>query len=288
MKSILNIEVSCFANYDTPENPKSVNLLTWLQSNKYCLKVEKIRSIEDKQERDSIKAKLPAITPSGVFTYRSIKSLVRHSGFIQFDIDLKGNEAIRNFNDLKEEISKIKNVAYCGLSVSGKGCWGLIPISNPDKHYLHFTAMRAVFQRLNIAIDPAPKSVASLRGYSYDPNAYYNHSALVFEKYYCPPPLQQKPINTIVDLDIQKIFEIAGRLISEAKDGEKWIHLSKASYLLGGYAASSLIDAQEALAFLKQRIEQRSDVKSITKAFQTIEKCFVEGSKQPIYNQKKQ
>lgn len=282
LNSILNTKVSCFANYDTPANPKEVNLLAWLKSGKYKDEVERIRSITDKTERDAIKATLPAITPSGVFTYRSAKNLVKHSGFIQFDIDLKGNESVGNFNELKEQISRIKNVAYCGLSVSGTGFWGLIPIAYPEKHDLHLKAIQEAFAKFGIAIDPAPKSVASLRGYSYDPAAYFNHNATVFENYYTPPIEKSKSLTAPKSVNTQKVYETAGKLISEAADGQKWIQLSKASYLLGGYAEAGKIDSTEALSFLKTKIEQRHDVKSLKVAFKAIEKCFEEGRKNPI------
>ena len=284
MNSILNIEISCFANYDTPNNPKSVNLLSWLKSEKYRSRVEIIRSIKDKVERDSIKATLPAITPSGTFTYRSIKNLVKHSGFVQIDIDLKGNESIGNFGDLKEQISKIKNVAYCGLSVSGGGFWGLIPIAYPSRHDLHLKAIQDAFMTFGIVIDPAPKSIASLRGYSFDPEAYFNHNATTF-KNFCKPPIQNyKSLTTSKFTNESKIYETAGNLISDAKDGQKWFQLSKASYLLGGYAEAGLIDSTEALNFLTKTIEQRSDVKSMKLAYKTIIKSFEEGKKSPLYD----
>ena len=200
MNSILNMEVSCFANYDTPENPKLVNLLSWLKSDKYRKQVESIRAITDKAERDAIKATLPAITPSGIFSYRSAKNLVKHTGLIQFDIDLKGNESVGNFHELKEQISRIKNVAYCGLSVSGTGFWGLIPIAYPDKHDLHLKAIQEAFIKFRIVIDPAPKSVASLRGYSFDPTAYFNHNATVFENYYVPSIQKYKTASRVAPL----------------------------------------------------------------------------------------
>ena len=282
MNSILDTEVSCFANYDTPANPKPVNLLSWLKSDKYRIPVERIRSIMDKAERDSIKATLPAITPSGLFTYRSVNHLVRHSGFIQFDIDEKGNESVGNFSELKGQISRIKNVAYCGLSVSGTGFWGLIPIASPDKHNQHHKAIQEAFAGLGIAIDPAPKSVASLRGYSYDQAAYFNHNATVFEKLHTPPIQSYTRASASGLMNTQKVYEIAGKLITEAQDGQKWLELSKASYLLGGYAATGVIDPVEALAYLKSMIEQRRDVRSMELAFKTIEKSFAEGRKNPI------
>jgi hypothetical protein len=185
--SILNIEVSRFADYNTPDNPRSVNLLHWLKSPKYADKVNAIRLIENKPKRDRIKATLPAITPSGLFTYRSKRNLIRHSGFLQIDIDQKGNEAIANYNDLKNEICKISNIAYCGLSVSGKGFWGLIPIENPEKHYQYFLFTEKWFKEIGLIIDKAPKSVSSLRGYAYDPDGYFNHAAKILKRFYVEP-----------------------------------------------------------------------------------------------------
>ncbi len=182
LKSILDIEVSCFENYTTSNNPKNVNLLTWLKSEKHKNKVEEIRKISDKEKRDIVKSTLPVITPSGTFTKRNAESLIMHSGFIQFDVDLKGNENIANYTKLKQQLSNIKNVAYCGLSVSGRGYWGLIPIAFPEKHKEHFKAMEKAFKDNGIIIDPLPKNVASSRGYSYDQDGYFNHCAQIFKK----------------------------------------------------------------------------------------------------------
>ncbi len=182
-KSILDVDVSCFQNYNTPSNPVTVNLLTWLTSNQYRKDVEQIRLTENKSDRDKLKSRLPAVTPSGVFSYRDQKSLIQHSGLIQFDIDLKENNHIRNFFELKQQISNIPNVAYCGLSVSGQGFWGLIPIAYTDRHSQHFESIRKSFLQFGIAIDVKPKNVCSLRGYSFDPEPYINHQASVCVRY---------------------------------------------------------------------------------------------------------
>jgi len=186
--SILNIDVSSFKDYETTFDPQPVNLLLWLTSKKYAEKVNAIRNEKDKAIRDTIKATLPAITPSGLFTYRAARCLVTHSGFIQFDIDFKGNSHITNYQGLKKEISKIVNVAYCGLSVSGTGFWGLIPIAYPDKHRQHFDFIFNAFKGIGLTIDREPSNVASLRGYSYDPDAYFNHRAKPLEQYHQPKP----------------------------------------------------------------------------------------------------
>lgn len=194
MKSVLSVEVSCFASYKVPKNPQPVNLLTWLTSTKYRAKVDAIRAMGDKKERDRIKATLPAITPSGLFTRREDTALLpgRHSGFICLDIDHnKHNSTITNYAHLKTQLCRIPNVAYCGLSVSGTGFFVLISIAHPNQHPAQFRALQLIFkQRYKIDVDDTP-DVSRLRGYSYDPAAYFNHAARPFGGIYTPAP--QKP-----------------------------------------------------------------------------------------------
>jgi len=179
--NIFQRQISCFQSYLKADNPKTITVLQWLKSAKYKQKVDLIRATNDKRKRDKLKATLPAITPSGLFSYRGEKFLIRHSGLIQFDIDFKENKHIVNYTQLKEQIIKIQNVAYCGLSVSGNGFWGLIPIAYPEKHKEHFEALKNQFGKMGIVIDDKPKNVASLRGYSYDDKAYFNPNALIFQ-----------------------------------------------------------------------------------------------------------
>ena len=178
--SVLNQTISCFANYNTADNPRPVNMLVWLKSDKYADQVKQIRTISGKADRDRIKATLPAITPSGLFAYRGESHLVKHSALLQFDIDAKDHRHVANYADLKKHISNIANVAYCGMSVSGLGYWGLVPIKHSDKHKSHFRALQKAFNKFGLNIDTAPQNPASLRGYSYDPDAYFNHNATVF------------------------------------------------------------------------------------------------------------
>jgi hypothetical protein len=181
MESILDVRVSCFANYFTPINPVDINLLTWLKSEKYKKEVLRIRQESSREVKNKLKAALPAITPSGTFSIRQEKDLIKHNNFIQFDIDLKENQHLGNFYHLKDQICNIHNVAYCSQSVSGNGFWGLIPIAFPSKHKQHFQSLQNVFKHLGIVIDEKPKNVASLRGYTWDPEPYFNHNALTFQ-----------------------------------------------------------------------------------------------------------
>lgn len=182
MKSVLDVEVSGFQSYGDI-HPKSVNLLSWLTSKKFAAQIIKLREENAKVERDRLKATLPAITVSGVFApTRKEENLIRHSGLICIDIDRKGNEAIVNFSELKNELTKLKNVAYAGLSASGQGYFIIIPIKHPEHHKLHFEALKNDLESYGLLIDSAPQNVASLRGYSFDPDAYFNHGAIPYQK----------------------------------------------------------------------------------------------------------
>lgn len=181
LHSVLSVEVSLFPGYVTSGKPQTVNLLEWLQSPEHRADVERIRAIDDKQERDRLKAKLPCVTPSGLFSEHRASCLIRHSGLLQFDIDAKDNPHIRDMEQLRLQLSNIVNVAYCGLSVSGRGCWGLVPLAFPERHGEQSEALCQDFERLGVVLDRKPKSVVSLRGYAYDPDAYFKHNAVPYQ-----------------------------------------------------------------------------------------------------------
>lgn len=172
--------------------PATVNLLQWLTSDKYLPLQKKVMAAANPDAKRIAKEAMPCITPSGIFSKRGKHYLLRHTGFIAVDIDLKENKHIANYNDLKYELRKIPNVAYCGLSVSGTGYWLLIPIAHPDKHELHFEFIRQYFKSENIIIDKACCNVARLRFYSFDNNAYFNHTAKLLQSYYSLPNVKTK------------------------------------------------------------------------------------------------
>ncbi|WP_345265022.1 BT4734/BF3469 family protein [Nibrella viscosa] len=231
MSSLLDVEVSCFAGYNITDNPRPVKLLTWLTSAKYWQQVEQIRQISDKDQRDALKGKLPAITPSGLFAYRAEKDLIRHSGFLQFDIDWKENKHIGNYGQLKQHICNITCVVYCGLSVSGTGYWGLVRIAHPERHKQHFNALQKAFSRLKINIDDAPSNVASLRGYSYDPEGYFNEQAVIFHQYDEPKPAPVRTFTFTPDADQERarveycIGEIISRSTNIAPGYDDWFQI---------------------------------------------------------------
>lgn len=222
-KDVLDANVSCFKNYADTMNPQVVNLLNWLTCGKYKASVAIIRSCTDKEERDKLKARLPAIIPTGVFIDRSHGAHpAEYSKLICIDIDKKGNEHIANFASLKKELSNIPNVAYCGLSVSGQGFFLLIPIAYPNKHELHFDALVEDFADLGIAVDKSCRNISRLRGYSYDDEAYFNHSAEIYNKLKHPPKPQQYRIKDSSDKVAKLVDKICSSKIDITNDYKDW------------------------------------------------------------------
>lgn len=229
--SILNINVSCFENCKSTI-PKSIRLLSWLTNEKYKDKVLQIRSIQDEALQKTIKASLPAITPSGAFSTRSEKGLIAHSGFLAFDIDFKDNSDIPNFNELKKQISNLSNVAYCGLSVRGKGFWGAVPIpgSTPELHKQRFNALAKDFKLMGINLDPSGSDICRLRIYSWDPDGYFNHNAKPYLKILKP---QQKKTSRPALTDTRERVEA---IISKIKENhtditegyQSWLKIASA------------------------------------------------------------
>jgi len=232
MKSILNIKVSCFENCQST-SPVDVNLLDWLTSDKHRQKVESLRTIQDENLQKVIKASLPVITPSGVFSYRAEKNLIEHSGFLAFDIDEKDNRHIGNFDKLKEQISHVVCVAYCGISVRGKGYWGLVPIpkSTPTEHRYRFTALSKFFKDYGIIMDESGKDICRLRIYSWDPDGYFNHNAKLYTRILIP---KQKTYNRPGFSDTRNkveaiIFQIKENRIDITGDyKEGWLKIASA------------------------------------------------------------
>lgn len=176
-----NIAISRFRNYKEKFPDMNINLWDWLTiPNDYTLIVDQIRKSDDKQIIRKLKEELPAITPSGTFFKREANGLLKHSGLICIDIDGKDNPHFQDMEVLKKHISQYENILYCGLSVSGKGLFCLIPIAYPEKHYEHFLALEREFSEWMVAIDKSCSDVCRLRGYSFDYNPYINLAALTF------------------------------------------------------------------------------------------------------------
>lgn len=127
-----SIWVSLFKNFTDSHPIGEVDVLHWLlePSSEMLNALDFIRKTDDKEARNFIKARLPAITPSGLFSVRKKEGLIAHSGLICLDIDAKENPAIEDWNVLKQNLPVSEHILYAGLSASGRGLFCLVPIAD--------------------------------------------------------------------------------------------------------------------------------------------------------------
>lgn len=144
--------------------------------------IQQIRITEDKTERSQLKSGLPCATISAICPDgRKADDAFEHTGLMCIDIDGQDNPGFGNGTELKAEVCKVAEVAYCSLSASGNGCFAIFRLSHPENHLGHFLALQRLFKsRLSIVIDGQCKDVKRLRFASYDSEPYINDNAEPF------------------------------------------------------------------------------------------------------------
>jgi hypothetical protein len=152
------------------------------------------KQAEIRAGRKDLKPEMPGFTPAAFCAPKRKAANVQHfTGLLAFDIDAKDNaDRLEDYDNLKDEISKIPYVAYCGRSLSGTGFWGLVfagyHINGHDDYKAAFEQLRRDFLPMGIVIDDAPSNPSSMRYYSFDPEGYFNHFPQPYTRRYIAPP----------------------------------------------------------------------------------------------------
>ena len=162
---------------------------TFLFCKEYKDDILRLRAVYDKEKRNALKRSLPQATISGVFSpTRAKNNLSQHSGLICVDIDAKDNPDILDWETLKQDLSVLPQIAYCALSVSGKGLFLVIPLRYPEKHLQQFRQLQIDFRKMGIMIDSACSDITRLRCLSYDEHPIINENATLYEGVYVEKP----------------------------------------------------------------------------------------------------
>lgn len=171
-------EVSFYKNVkDTTGETKPIgDIIKLILSNNKTI-IEKIRSVQDKSERNRLKNKLQAFATSGTFSMRKADCLIKHSGLIQIDID-----DVKNVEKTKAALITDKYTFLCFTSPSGNGVKLLVKIkASAESHLQSFQELELYYKsKYGITIDPSTKDLSRLCFLSYDPNLYYNEDSIVF------------------------------------------------------------------------------------------------------------
>lgn len=147
--------------------------------------INQVRSIEEKKDRDKVKIKLPSICFGGEFSERNKKGLLNHSGLMITDFD--GIPTQKEFEAIWNQLTTNKHSVFVFESPSN-GCndkYGIkavirIPECNSEDHTKYFKAFQ---DKYNFDYwDESNSDVSRICFESYDPNAYVNYNAEVFEE----------------------------------------------------------------------------------------------------------
>lgn len=186
--SIFQNQISVY-NGVTDNTGTRMPLGTFLFCKEYKDDIIRLRAVFDKEKRNALKRSLPQATISGVFSpTRAKNNLSQHSGLICVDIDAKDNPDILDWETLKQDLSVLPQIAYCALSVSGKGLFLVIPLRYPEKHLQQFRQLQIDFRKMGIMIDSACSDITRLRCLSYDEHPIINENATLYEGVYVEKP----------------------------------------------------------------------------------------------------
>ena len=159
---------------DTPVHVPIETILNRIENSKYFDLIEKIQSEDDKDKRNELKKKLPAICFSGTFSKRSDKAMIKHSGIICLDFD--GFSDIDEAMAFKDEIAKDKYTYATFLSPSGKGIKVLVKIPRDyENHRKYFNALEKYYDVPQF--DTSCKNESRVCYEASDPEIYVNVKA---------------------------------------------------------------------------------------------------------------
>lgn len=136
-------------------------------------KIERIRSISEKEDRNKAKGKLRSVCFSGKFRKREQKSCIEHSGFCCLDFDNVENPII-----LRDSLQDNEYIYSAFVSPSGTGVKAIVrippEINNHKKYY------EALCETFDSTVDIVTSNVASVCYESYDPDLFINEKSKIW------------------------------------------------------------------------------------------------------------
>lgn len=251
---MFNTDISVFKNIYS--EPQTINLRSWIlackQGSRFAKQVMEYRQTKNEE----LKKMLPLVTVGAICAYgRKLENVKSKTGWIALDIDAKDNQHLPNAECIRNEIAKIKNIAFAGLSTGGKGVWALVKVSNPDKQAQHFECIIKDFQSFGINLDTSKgRNPNDARFYSYDPEAIIKNEIVVYTK--LPTERTQSKAPEIVKIKsnryVMSAFKSEIQALSIAKNGTRNETLFKCSAALAGFVAAGALNEIE----VRQAIEK--------------------------------
>lgn len=236
---IFERKISLFKNIFEPQG-KVVTLGEFLRDTTKKDEILRLRAMVDAEKQKTLKKWLPQATISGTFRGRTADSLIEHSGLICVDIDGKENPGLEgDWEEIKQQLAKVPQIAYASLSVRGNGLFCIIPLAYPDLHLQQFLKLEEDFKSMGITIDASCKNINRLRIISYDPRAIMRPEAVPYEGFKVIEKPHHKPyrastgVSDTIDKVARYCEEIDRRGIDITDSYENWFKVGSALASLG-------------------------------------------------------
>ena len=243
---------SLFANLLTVDKPLAnidINQLVEVIQYGYVKEIiTSLRNTDSKEEYNQIKKEaIPCVTLSGVFTYRSITGLSKHSGLMQIDID-----KVEDYDSLFNKLCRDNYIYVCFRSPGGKGLKAIIKIKpQPETHKEQFRALEIYFKdHYSIAIDSLCKDVSRAMLLSFDPYIYCNPWSEVFKESYSTDRFSKKVSKGVQYIRKEKVIyddetiDLMERLISVLEKRKIDITSTYESWIKVGFALCTTFGEQ--------------------------------------------
>lgn len=165
--------ITIFAHVKDVENPfyKEINdVLLSFKDGSNKSKINAIRTIEDKTERNKEKSKLKSICFSGEFSRRAAKNIIKHSGFACLDFD-----EVKDAACLRDSLQDNEYIYSAFISPSGNGVKAIVKI--PDEIHNHKKYYEALCETFDTALDTKTKDISRVCYESYDPDLFINENS---------------------------------------------------------------------------------------------------------------
>jgi predicted P-loop ATPase len=197
--------ISFYKNHAQIKSKQEVDISLFLEdvkNGKWQDIILPIRAEKDDVKRRGLKAQLPAVTLSGLFSERKDEALVRHSGFLAIDLD-----------DLNIELEPTRLLLSADpytfaafTSASGTGLCIIFHIDG-NRHRDAFEAISAYFYNTyRLIIDSSCRNESRLRYASFDPHIYINPDAILFKRYLPKEKKIRQPQVVFVQTDFDELI----------------------------------------------------------------------------------
>lgn len=289
----------------------------------YDLIAEVLAEPEEKKQKLLKLKLLPAYTISCTFKgNRDEDNLKHYNGLINIDIDGQGNDHIKNWPELRDQLFlNDPHIIAIWLSARGEGLSFIAKSTTQDRHLHTWFSIEDYYKKnFNLEIDVQCKDVPRLRFVSYDPQLKIREGVEFEDIPYYPmmegvdqkvidhkknkskskkriapshadtlkPTVHIPPTNGTEaypenQLELNRVLITrAVKMIAESTDGHKRLACFNAGRLLGGHVAGSGVDMNEGLSALDYAIAAKDNVDDLDAAYENIRNGYDIGYQTPV------